>query len=118
LTARLPGNTQYGITMICVLANVHPCVGLAADRLPLYWAVNVVLPGLRAVTRNVALACQSPPVCEESSKCKDQRSFAAWVVAPDTWKLIKPPQPRVWISAVMVTRAIPEEPTLTVTTGP
>jgi hypothetical protein len=84
--------------------------------LTLYFAVNVLLPGVSPVTTEVALArTRSLPATASARASK-----AGSVVAPETAKLMKAVLPP-WLpnaAAVTITSALPEAGMFTVTDGP
>ena len=95
--------------MMFLLRKVHVLV-------PLYFVVNVLLPAVRPVTREVALNLMA----ELPAPSNAVASEAASVVAPLTAKPIKHWVPPFWplSVAVTVTSAFPEDEMVAVCDGP
>ena len=98
--------------MMLLLVNV----AVLAD--VLYFAVNVLLPAVRPVTRYVALNCIPSPFFPLQRRAV--ASLAARVVFPLTAKAMKLSLSALVlsISDVRVTSALPEAGIVTVTAGP
>lgn len=107
-----------GITIICLVSNVAVLPPGA-----LYFAVNVVEPGVNPVAKNILLEpirALADKVKLELTKTRDCVSAAAIVFTPEAAQDIDAPVPAVLfcIFALTITRAKPLDPIFIVTVGP
>ena len=82
-----------------------------------YFAVKVLLPGVKPVARYVKLAWNEPELgAPTSARVSDVACVVAPETANDMYPKPLPPLPVYW--AVTVTSALPEDGIVTVTAGP